>query len=201
MDAYPVLVENPILTVLVRYEFLTIHLNFKKSKKLEHSVWGGTVVLSVALATYVHCPKFYLRAYSTTTESFLQVLSLQSCVLGIVGVSKVDIKPETYLLGEHGTESVEQDLLRSCRDIITESQNAQPYTSFKCNVLGVGYSQSKFLYRWIWLHLKGCFLLYQPRSRDAEFNSNKNKQCQLPGERTREHFPGLEDNSIPRLND
>lgn len=149
MDVYPVLVENPILTVLVRYGFLTIHLNFlKKSKKLEHSVWGGgTVVLSVALATYVHCPKVYLRAYSTTTESFLQVLSLQSCVLGIVGVSKVDIKPETYLLGEHGTESVEQDLLRSYRDIITESQNAQPSTSFKCNVLGVGYSQSKFLYR------------------------------------------------------
>lgn len=41
MDVYPVLVENPILTVLVRYEFLTIHLNFKKSKKLEHSVCGG----------------------------------------------------------------------------------------------------------------------------------------------------------------
>lgn len=152
MDVYPVLVENPILTVLVRYGFLTIDLNFKTSKKLEHNVCvgGGGTVLPVALDTYVHCPKVYLRAYNTTTESFLQALSLQSCVLGITGVSKVDIKPETYLLGERGTESAEQDLLRSCRDIITEPQNAQPFTPFKCNVLrlpGGGYSQSKLLYR------------------------------------------------------
>lgn len=89
----------------------------------------------MALDTYVHCSKVYLRAYSTTTESFLQALSLQSCVLGIIGVSKVDIKPETYLLGERVAESVEQDLLKSCTDIITEPQNVQPSTPFKCNVL------------------------------------------------------------------
>lgn len=33
MDVYPVLVENPILTVLVRYGFLTIHLNFFKKAR------------------------------------------------------------------------------------------------------------------------------------------------------------------------
>lgn len=77
MDVYPVLAENPLLTDLVKDEFLTIPLNFLKRQEARTQCrWPPA-----ALDTHAHCPKVYLRAHSTTPESLRQALLLRSCVL------------------------------------------------------------------------------------------------------------------------